>query len=171
MKSALRCFAAALLPLCVLLWLPMMPSLILMFGQEVRLAARPTDPRDPFRGDYVALEFDIEGVANAFFSGDVEYGAECFITLSPDVSGLWGPVAVSRAEPEEGVCLRGWVSVPRISDAEYRRVDFGPELSRFYVPEGTGLALERAAREGRGYAATVRILRGRPAIVSLDVAQ
>ena len=53
MRGLRRYLTAAILPLCVLLAAPVRPALILTFGEEVRLATVPFDPRDLFRGDYV----------------------------------------------------------------------------------------------------------------------
>ena len=171
MRSSLRYLAAALLPLCVLLWLPLEPICVLTWGREICLAARPIDPRDPFRGDYVALEMDAASVPDAAFRPAFElsaFGRECFVTLAPEPSGLWGPSLVTLTEPEDGVYLRGRIDFRKVGSMVH--VDLGDGLRRFYVPEGTGQALERAARDGKNYRATVRILRGRAVIVSLDVA-
>ena len=170
MRSSLRYLAAAVLPLGVLLWLPLEPICVLTWGREICLAARPIDPRDPFRGDYVALEMDAASVPDAAFRPAFElsaFGRECFVTLAPEPSGLWGPSLVTLTEPEDGVYLRGRIDFRKARSTMH--VDLGEGLRRFYVPEGTGQALERAARDGKNYRATVRVLRGRAVIAALDV--
>ena len=171
MRSSLRYLAAAVLPLGVLLWLPLEPLCVLTWGREICLAARPIDPRDPFRGDYVALEVNAASVPEAAFqpaSALSAFDRECFVTLAPEPSGLWGPSLVTLTEPGDGVYLRGRIDFRKVGSMVH--VDLGDGLRRFYVPEGTGQALERAAQDGKNYRATVRILRGRAVIVSLDVA-
>ena len=175
---ALRYILAAIVPLCVLLWMPARPALILALGDEARLAARPVDPRDLFRGDYVALSFEAENMPLSAFSllpfislnpihpheGDVFY-----ISLKKDDgkdgSGLHVPTMVTSAPPPNGLYLRA-----RVGSHSYRGdsvpMDLGPSLKRFYVPEGTGLRLERAGR----LAVTVRVWRGEAVIVSADAA-
>lgn len=170
MRSSLRYLAAALLPLCVLLWLPLEPLCILTWGREICLAAHPIDPRDPFRGDYVALEMEAASVPCVAFQPASllsVFGRECFVTLAPEPSGLWSPSSVTLAEPEDGVYLRGRIAFKESRDKVH--VDFGDGLRRFYVPEGTGQTLERAARDGKNYRATVRVLRGKAVIAALDV--
>ena len=171
MRSSLRYLAAAVLPLGVLLWLPLEPLCVLTWGREICLAARPIDPRDPFRGDYVALEVNAASVPEAAFqpaSALSAFDRECFVTLIPEPSGLWGPSLVTLVEPADGVYLRGRIDFRKVGSMVH--VDLGDGLRRFYVPEGTGQALERAAQDGKNYRATVRVLRGRAVIVSLDVA-
>ena len=171
MRSSLRYLAAAVLPLGVLLWLPLEPLCVLTWGREICLAARPIDPRDPFRGDYVALEVNAASVPEAAFqpaSALSAFDRECFVTLAPEPSGLWGPSLVTLTEPGDGVYLRGRIDFRKVGSMVH--VDLGDGLRRFYVPEGTGQALERAAQDGKNYRATVRVLRGRAVIVSLDVA-
>ena len=94
---------AALPPLLILLALPLKPLLISALGTEVTLAVRPVDPRDLFRGDYVALSFEIESVPVALFQpergGTPEQAAkrrsEWYVTLAPGPEGLWIPVRVT----------------------------------------------------------------------------
>lgn len=170
MRSSLRYLAAALLPLCVLLWLPLEPICVLTWGREICLTARPIDPRDPFRGDYVALEMDAASVPDAAFqpaSLVSAFGRACFVTLTPEPSGLWRPSSVTLTEPEDGVYLRGRIDFRKARSTMH--VDLGEGLRRFYVPEGMGQALERAARGGKKYRATVRVLWGRAVIAALDV--
>ena len=69
-KTLWKYALAALLPLLILLALPLKPFLISFLGQEVTLAVRPVDPRDLFRGDYVALSFEIETVPVNLFEHD-----------------------------------------------------------------------------------------------------
>ena len=67
MRGPRRYLLVALLPVCVLLAAPVRPALILTFGERVRLATLPVDPRDIFRGDYVTLRFAVESVPLASF--------------------------------------------------------------------------------------------------------
>ena len=133
MRSSLRYLAAAVLPLGVLLWLPLEPLCVLTWGREICLAARPIDPRDPFRGDYVALEMDAASVPEAAFqpaSALSAFDRECFVTLIPEPSGLWGPSLVTLVEPEDGVYLRGRIAFRKVGSMVH--VDLGDGLRRFW---------------------------------------
>ncbi|MBQ7263561.1 MAG: GDYXXLXY domain-containing protein [Synergistaceae bacterium] len=168
MRTA-RYLLAAVLPLCVLLWLPAWPALISTFGDEVRLAARPVDPRDLFRGDYVSLTFEAAAMPLASFdlppSGPVRVprpteGDVFYVSLEKDASGLHVPVMATPAPPD-GPWLRARVVDPW---GPWVHLDLGPSLKRFYVREGTGLELERADR----LVVTVRIWRGEAVIASVE---
>ena len=162
---ALRYILAAIVPLCVLLWMPARPALILALGDEARLAARPVDPRDLFRGDYVALSFEAERIPLSFFNSLPEWPDICYVLLEKDASGFHVPVRATSAPPPSGLYLRAAI-LSRYYGGESVHLDLGPNLQRFYVPEGAGLDLERAGR----LAVTVRIWRGEAVIVSADAA-
>lgn len=187
MKGLRRYLVAALLPLCVLLAAPVKPALILTLGEEVRLATLPVDPRDPFRGDYVTLRFAVENVPLASFdlpSGDRSLAGtggkpstdweravaveDWYVPLSRDESGVFQPVGARTVPPDEGPYLRGTWRSPYGGASSWGLLDFGPGLERFYLRENTGRRLEDAARSGR-IEALVRVWRGMPVIVSLDI--
>ena len=179
MRGLRRYLVAAILPLCVLLAAPVRPALILMFGEEVRLATVPFDPRDLFRGDYVALRFAAEEIPLA--SLDLPSGVrtasggsgknltelkrvrDWYVPLRRDESGLFYPEGVRTSPPEGRPYLRGTF---RAASGGSVRLDFGPGLERFYLRENTGRALEDAARRGR-IEAVVKVWRGCAVIVSL----
>jgi uncharacterized membrane-anchored protein len=156
------------LPLGVLLVRPLTFALVLLLGQEIRLATEPFDPRDIFRGDYVELRFAIEevpmdllepGLRQEAFWADTDGipPGWVFVTLSPDEKGIYGPVALTKDPPPGGVHVRGRLN--RRWD-EGITVDYGNSLRRFYVRENTGRALEDAARQGK-VEAVARVWKGR----------
>jgi len=168
---------AALPPLLILLALPLKPALIGLVGTEVTLAVRPVDPRDLFRGDYVALSFEIESVPVALFQpekgGTPEQAAkrrsEWYVTLAPGPEGLWLPERVTpklRREP----ALKGRVKYMgrTIGGPQVAEMDYGTSMQRFYVRESTGRALEDAARTGKLHA-RVSIWRGEAVIQDVYV--
>lgn len=178
MRGLRRYLVVALLPLCVLLAAPVRPTLILMFGEEVRLATVPLDPRDLFRGDYVALRFAVEEIPLASFDvvsggetggpepAEIKLAKDWYVSLKRDASGIFSPEGVGTSPPVGRPYLRGTFRVA--SGGSVARLDFGPGLERFYLRENTGRALEDAARKGR-IEAIVKVWRGMPVIVSLDV--
>jgi uncharacterized membrane-anchored protein len=58
--------ALVLVQLAVPLALAAVAAADLAFGREIRLRARPVDPLDIFRGNYVVLRYDISEVAVGF---------------------------------------------------------------------------------------------------------
>ena len=183
MRGLRRYLVAAILPLCVLLTAPMRPALILALGEEVRLATVPFDPRDLFRGDYVALHFAVEEIPLASFDvvsggraasrgtggpepAEMKLAKDWYVSLERDASGIFSPEGVGTSPPVGRPYLRG--KFRAASRGSVARLDFGPGLERFYLRENTGRALEDAARKGR-IEAIVKVWRGMPVIVSLDV--
>ena len=183
MRGLRRYLTAAILPLCVLLAAPVRPALILTFGEEVRLATVPFDPRDLFRGDYVTLRFAVEEIPLASFdavswgraasggtggseSVEMKLAKDWYVSLKRDASGIFSPEGVGTSPPVGQPYLRG--TFRAASGGSVARLDFGPGLERFYLRENTGRALEDAARKGR-IEAIVKVWRGMPVIVSLDV--
>ena len=57
----------------------------LAFGREIRLRARPVDPLDVFRGNYVVLRYDISTVT---VPTDVSRGERLCVSLS-ESDGVW----------------------------------------------------------------------------------
>ncbi len=112
-------------------------------GQEIRLKTVPVDPRDVLYGDYVILSYSMSHLDTALWRGEdglPEAGTPIY-TLLREENGFYEPVAaypdnVSASEANE-VVLKGIV---QYSWDEAISVNYG--LERYYVPEGTGKALE-----------------------------
>ncbi|MDR1048703.1 MAG: GDYXXLXY domain-containing protein [Synergistaceae bacterium] len=179
---ALKYVAMAILPLGVLLWQPAVNFTVLALGERVLLQTRPLDPRDFLRGDYVTLHYDIADIPEdllpkeAMLPNEDENAAvrsgwrriegtfyrDIYVTLKPDGEGIGSVSGVSLARPSGGLYLKGslywrWGSF---------NVDYG--LGVYYVPEGTGRAIEIAVQTG-DVLADVRIFKGRGVLKSLEV--
>jgi uncharacterized membrane-anchored protein len=128
----------------------------LLSGQVVYLRTMPVDPRDPFRGDYVALAYQINRVAltrvdpavqEIIIPDTVVYGA-----LSVDARGIADISRVSLQPPEQGLFIRGrlvgrhdW----RWPAGEHELpIRYGVE--KLFVPQGDGIKIEerRGIRTG-----------------------
>ncbi|MDR1520387.1 MAG: GDYXXLXY domain-containing protein [Planctomycetota bacterium] len=156
----------SILPLAVLLYLPASRSIILAFGEPVLLEARPVDPRDWLRGDFVVLGYEIAARAAAAIPSawDVDgdrFRDEVYVTLEKDGDGIGAVKEVSRSRPAAGLYLAGTLDGRWAVD-----IDFG--IGAYYVQEGTGGELEDAVRRGR-VLVDVRVLRGRGVINALKV--
>jgi uncharacterized membrane-anchored protein len=139
-----------------LAWLVIDRIALLSSGREIVLAIRPVDPRDLFKGDYVRLAFDVSEIDKALLPDDKRQRGErrfgpgatipLYVVLERQPDETWLPVAVSETEPTglpaNRIFLKGktqWHS--------RRRVLYG--IERYYVEEGTGLALENLARTAK----------------------
>ena len=128
----------------------------LVVGETILLRVEPVDPRDLFRGDYVALAYGInrlppegiEGIANSgpshSYNGPSREPEEqtVYVSLEPEADGQhWCGTKISTQRPANGTFIRG---VYRRERYGMGRLHYGIET--FYVPEGTGRKYEDAAR-------------------------
>lgn len=144
----------ALLQTAVLGYIVQSRAAILRHGTEVLLKTAPVDPRDFLRGDYVVLNYDISSVPVSSISGSMPVGADertLWVRLKPGEGGFWQVAESSFArlpEADGSVVLQTqpFYSQGVSGEVETIRVEYG--IERYYVPEGEGLALEDARRQG-----------------------
>lgn len=143
-------------------------------GRTVTLKVVPVDPRDIFRGDYVILSYDISRLDLSKIDGEdkFDYNDTVFVTLVPD-GQTWKAAAIARGKPiavQGGVAVRGTVisfdlinppeapapagpsgtpapaPAPTPPPQSFVLVTYG--IESYFVPEGTGRAIEDEARKG-----------------------
>jgi uncharacterized membrane-anchored protein len=122
-------------------------QLTVSFGQTILLSAQPVDPRDPFRGDYIQLEYDASSLSHNNLQGffpSMDEGDMAYVKL--ERSGkYWVPVSVGRQVPElsgDDACMRGTVSRSYLYSME---VDYG--INSYFIPQGTGQNLRSSEFE------------------------
>jgi uncharacterized membrane-anchored protein len=149
-------------------------------GTPVVLATQPVDPRSLFSGDYVRLRYDISRLDLAALGGGQFRRFDPVYVLLRRGEPAWQPVSLHAAMPAAApgqAVVRGEVvrvggpSPDRISSApvEPRYLDVRYGIESYFVPEGTGGAIERPAA---GATVSVRVAvdaRGRAAIQALLV--
>jgi uncharacterized membrane-anchored protein len=151
----------AMLVLCGLILLVVESrARILRSGVEIRLKTAPVDPRDLFRGDYVVLGYEIGTIELAGLDGDKAFrrGDAVHVRLGADAEGFAVVRGIYRARPAgSGTVIAGRVSstvacrfgedgASDCGEAGARlRVDYG--LESYFVPQGSGLAIERTERK------------------------
>jgi uncharacterized membrane-anchored protein len=115
-------------------------------GKEIRLATVPVDPRDVLYGDYVTLSYEMNRLEPSLWKGDADLparGDKIYMVLRPNTDGLYEPIAaysVRVAVNDTEVMVKGVVDY-RWDDS--LSVRYG--LERYYVPKGTGRAMEDQA--------------------------
>lgn len=136
------------LQLLVLLGFVGVRELTLRTGQEVVLATVPVDPRDLFRGDYVVLRYEISSLSSGY--GGFAVGDTVYVRLAQE-GGIWKAAGVTGAPPAEGgPFIRGRVarsSAAQSDPAAARqspRIEVQYGIESYFVPEGTGRAIEEA---------------------------
>ncbi|MCZ8519004.1 MULTISPECIES: GDYXXLXY domain-containing protein [Paenibacillus] len=152
------------------------------YGQELRLRTVPVDPRDIFYGDYVTLSYEISRLEGTLWkeAEPPKRGDTAYVVVKPGSDGISVPVAAYRSKPAlaagetalKGIVQYGWVKGNGNSSDENFNESFHENFSvrygieRYYVPEGTGKALEKQAAH-----LTVRVKSapwGQPVIESIE---
>lgn len=137
---------------------------LLKHVREVVLNVEPVDPRDLFRGDYVTLNYAISQITpetmapNSQVPADIETGSTFFAVLRFDTSkDTWNVARVSPRYPdgvtaEEAVIAgRAQRVMPDLRNTAERTNAASMIIARYgiekyFVPEGTGRALEEKVR-------------------------
>ncbi|SFV33004.1 GDYXXLXY domain-containing protein [Hyphomicrobium facile] len=129
---------------------------LLKTGREITLAVRPLDPRDIFRGDYVTLGYDISTLKKSSTETDPDFngvspGSVAYVTLKGAPGGDWTVTHVGSRYPSEvasdEVVLKGRVKyVWNAGNDPEMTIQVRYGIENYFVPEGTGRALEDKVR-------------------------
>lgn len=129
---------------------------LLKVGREITMPVKPLDPRDIFRGDYVTLGYDISTLNTSHVPignfDNFPAGSTAYVTLSPNSAGGWTVGGVAPGLPAEvapsDVVLKGRVDrVWRAETVSDSTINMRYGIETYFVPEGTGRALESQVRE------------------------
>ncbi len=146
---------------------------LLSTGREITLDVKPVAPRSLFRGDYVILGYDISQLPLAMFQPAPRVGEQVHVRLVQDATG-WKAASVGRGLPttrsDAEVVLAARVRhVPRGEPLPDMRVSVTYGIESFFVPEGTGRAIETEIGPGKVQAHLAVAADGRVAIKALTV--
>ncbi|MDP6548874.1 MAG: GDYXXLXY domain-containing protein [Dehalococcoidia bacterium] len=102
-------------------------------GTTVVLQAAPVDPRSLLQGDYVNLNYEIALLPQ--YLSDLPSGSAVFVSLV-EKGDVWEGISYDTGKPSgKEVFIKGFVGRPGM-------LEFG--IGTYFVPEGTGLLIERA---------------------------
>ena len=134
---------AFLLQLGLVGWLVADRAWLLAHGTEIRLPARPVDPRDLLRGEYVTLAYDIGSLKGADLArlDPVARGGTVYVALERAGSG-WRATSATARPPGEGLFLRGRVETAQ-GEGTARTLRVSYDLEKFFMPEGQAIEVER----------------------------
>ncbi|MFH1849373.1 MAG: GDYXXLXY domain-containing protein [archaeon] len=127
-------------------WLALMLAFIgikeftIQSGTKVLLKTRPVDPRDMFRGDYVALSYEISGLDAG---PEVHNGDTVYVYL--ENQGFHHAVKEYSTEKKQGLFIKGKVE----SAGDRISVKYG--IESYFVPEGKGREIEMLQNTGDLY--------------------
>ncbi len=137
---------------------------ILSTGERIRLRTAPIDPRDPFRGDFVRLDYEISAAASGQIRASVrdhakDKGYTGYAVLEKGEGDLYNLDYLTDEKPGDGIFLRGRVSndwrIARGGSAV--AVKYG--IEQLFVEQGRGKDIERrrGTRDGLQIAMEVEV--------------
>lgn len=113
-------------------------------GQPIILKTEPIDPRSLFRGNYVALNYEINRIP--FMEGAKKHKV-VYVTLQIDENGVYHYESAHFEKPKHGIFIRGRIIDRHTSsrtNKKLMRVNYGIEA--FFMPKEKALETERKAR-------------------------
>ncbi|MFC4386826.1 GDYXXLXY domain-containing protein [Gracilibacillus marinus] len=116
------------------------------FGEEIKLQTIPIDPQDPFYGDYLILDYEVERITRSEWDIDEElsYGDPIYLTLEKNANDIYQIKEVNQIKPKnkknEVVLLAKYEWFDTF-DNKYH-VDLG--LGRYYIEDNTGEMYEES---------------------------
>lgn len=155
------------LQLSVLIGMIVLKAAPLWTGETVLLRVVPIDPRDMFRGDYVALRYDISGGPRSGSAGlpdswdRQQQGKTVYALLKPEEDGKhWQLDRFSVERPAGGKFICGTIT-------GWNSVEYG--IESYYFQEGQGREYEEAARQRKLSAEVAIAPDGRAALRQLHM--
>lgn len=170
--TRVRIIILAALQTIALGWMIIDRQIMLDSSHVVTLKVVPIDPRDLFRGDYVVLNYDISRLDLAKLAGTdtVAPGDTVYVRLQR-TSDTSTPTTLSRthaqATDQEISLSAKVVSVDAPSEGREQFITLSYGIESYFVPQGTGLAIEEAARKGTITIDAAVDSRGRAAIKAI----
>lgn len=169
MKRWILATGVVVLQVLVLLYMAGERESIVLKGATVFLRTAPVDPRDPFRGDYVRLDYEISHVPTNLMSaalrpmkpdGNRPRPQVVYASLKCGEDGLASLVEVSDRAPATGLFLRGKTSrywsggtcpVTYGLEAYFTQQDKAKKIESFRQRDGIQVPLEmEVAISGKG---------------------
>ena len=168
----------AALQLAVLTYMVWKRVSLLKHGREITVDVVPVDPRDIFRGDYVILGYPFSstsgnGSADVPLPEGAHMNSAAYVTLAPGEGGTWTSARIELAHPgtldPANVVLKGRVDTvwPGTDGKINGRIRYG--IESYFVPEGTGVELEKLVRDKKIRAVLAIASDGTAAIKALEV--
>ena len=151
--ATLRILIVVALQTIALVWMIVDRQQMLNASQVVTLKIVPVDPRDIFRGDYVILNYEISRLDVKLLNGEDKFssGDTAYVALRKEAA-LWKAVSISikpQASSPDVAVIKATVRFmdePSETSPVFVNLDYG--IESYFVPQGTGHAIEDEARKG-----------------------
>lgn len=172
----MKIIIGGLIPLIILFAMTIIPMATLFFGDEIILETIPYDPRDLFRGDYVALSYKINEVDIDKFPEELkgrtsyrEYINKKIYAVLKKEGEYYTVDYMTYERPTNKVYLTtklNYFYPFEEFNTTQRSVRVNYNLDRYFVPENTGKDLENMSRRGE-LAARVKVFKGYAILVEV----
>lgn len=135
--------AAVAFQLIVLVLMAGQREYVLASGETVYLRTAPIDPRDPFRGDFVRLNYELSRIGPQQLRAGLQMeqlkkGMPVYAVLKQDPqTGLATLDYLTEQQPEDTLFMRGRVRYT------WNRVEVKYGIEAYFVEQGKGLELEK----------------------------
>lgn len=130
---------------------------LLHHGREITLQVIPVDPRDLFRGDYVTLGYALTPIKPATLDAATDVagltkGDVVYVTIRQSVDESWQVRSLAPRYPtttaDGDVVMKARIQNRfGIAGSADDAIDVRFGIERYFVPEGTGTALEAKVRD------------------------
>lgn len=136
----------------VLFYMAAEREMILITGKTIHLRTAPVDPNDPFRGDFVRLNYEISNIPSENLKGNLtkkengesKKNIKVFSVLKQGDNGLFEIDYCTDQKPEKGIFIKGHTdSNWRFQGGKSIYVKYGIET--YFVQEGKGFDIEKRA--------------------------
>ncbi|MFA6376461.1 MAG: GDYXXLXY domain-containing protein [Candidatus Paceibacterota bacterium] len=153
-------FASAIIvQLAIVIGLVVFNASLLARGTEIVLPIKPVDPRDPLRGDYITMQYDISRIDASAVEGknkEIEKNDIVYVALKKQ-GNAWAAASVALKKPRVGLFIKGNVSYVGYSDWKTKKqsisIIYG--IEEYFIPEGTGTDLAQKMRTKNAFARVV----------------
>lgn len=125
-------------------------------GRTVHLRTAPIDPRDIFRGDYVALQYDISTIPVSKLRGGLadeenrKKGMKVYTFLKEGANGIAEVDFVTDRKPDHGLFIKGRLEENWRTSLTKQALSVKYGIEAYYVQQGKGKEMEkkRGSRSG-----------------------
>jgi uncharacterized membrane-anchored protein len=153
-KRAKQLVLACSVPVLILLGMCFAPLFTMLTGEEMILQTKPVDPSDPFRGDYVTLQYEAEEVPISLLEKAVvtrlqnKGGQFDVYVLMAKKNGVHTPIKVSLEKPDNGLFLKGTINHIDKDNQGQEIAIIEYNLDKYFIEDNTGAEWEKASAKG-----------------------
>ncbi len=162
MTKQTKFILAVVIQLAIIFSIIIFKTAILSGGTDLMLKIQPIDPRDPLRGDYVTLQYNISNLYSSLAQNQpLKNNDEVYVTLKP-TNKYWTAKAIQKAKPnQEEIFIKGRVmsggGQSQFNILSYQKsgsslIHIAYGIEEYFIQEGKGSELNLWGRGQEIYA-------------------